>query len=133
MIDFNLLDFSFWGYMLRQLRNYKYVTLPEFKKVIQRICDNIPEHVVRAACDAFDKRIRLVIKAEGQSIEQHALYPFSLVTLYTNSLTTSKLLSPKATAQPREPFCCFHNPIFGFFRRSSIHNPLHGRLLASYR
>jgi hypothetical protein len=55
--------------MLGQLGNYKYATLPEFKKVIQRIWTNIPEHVVRAACDAFDKRLRLVIKAKAQSIE----------------------------------------------------------------
>jgi hypothetical protein len=55
--------------MLGQLRNYKYATLPEFKKVIQQIWANIPEHVIRAACDAFDKRFRLVIKAKGQSIE----------------------------------------------------------------
>jgi hypothetical protein len=42
--DLNPLDFSFWD-------------------------RNIPEHVVRAACDAFDKRLRLVIKAKGQSFE----------------------------------------------------------------
>jgi hypothetical protein len=53
--------------MLGQLRNYKYATLPEFNKVIQRICANIPEHVVLAACDALDKRLHLVIKAKGQS------------------------------------------------------------------
>jgi hypothetical protein len=35
--DLNPLNFSIWGYMLGQLRNYKYATLPEFKKVIQRI------------------------------------------------------------------------------------------------
>jgi hypothetical protein len=49
--------------MLGQLRNYKYATLPEYQKFIQRIWANIPEHEVRAVCDAFDKRLRLVIKA----------------------------------------------------------------------
>jgi hypothetical protein len=53
--------------MLGQLRNFKYATLPEFKKVIERIWANIPEHVVRAACDGFDKRLRLVIKSRGQN------------------------------------------------------------------
>jgi hypothetical protein len=67
--DLNLLYFSIRGYMLGQLRNYKYVTLPEFKKVIQRIWANIPEHVERATCDAFDKHLRFVMKARGQSIE----------------------------------------------------------------
>jgi hypothetical protein len=67
--DLNPLDLSIWGYMLEQLRNYTYATLPEFKKVIQRIWANIPEHVVRAACDAFDKRLRLVIKTKRQSFE----------------------------------------------------------------
>jgi hypothetical protein len=42
--DLNLLDFSIWGYMLWQLRNYKYATLPEFKKIIQLIRANISEH-----------------------------------------------------------------------------------------
>jgi hypothetical protein len=60
--DLNPLDFSILGYMLGQLRNYKYATFPEFKKVIKRIWANVPEHVVRAACDAFDKRLRLVKK-----------------------------------------------------------------------
>jgi hypothetical protein len=52
--------------MLGQLRNYEYATLPEFKKVFQRIWANIPE---LATCDAFDKRVRLVIKAKGQFFE----------------------------------------------------------------
>jgi hypothetical protein len=57
--------------MLGQVRNYKYGTLSKFKKVIQRIWANIPEHVpVRAACDAFEKRLRLVNKAKGQFIEK---------------------------------------------------------------
>jgi hypothetical protein len=67
--DLNPLDFSNWGCMLGLLMNYKNPTLPEFKKVIQRIWANIPEHVMRAACDAFDKRLCLVIKAKRQSIE----------------------------------------------------------------
>jgi uncharacterized protein YqfB (UPF0267 family) len=53
----------------QQPRNYKNATLPDLKKVIQRIWTNIPEHVVRATFDAFDKRLRLVIKAKGQTIE----------------------------------------------------------------
>jgi hypothetical protein len=60
---------SIWGYMLGQLMNYKYATLPEFKKVIQRLWDDIPEYVVYAACDAFDKRLHPVIIEKGQSIE----------------------------------------------------------------
>jgi hypothetical protein len=67
--DLNPLDFSISGYMLGQLRIYKYAILPEFKQVILRIWANIPEHVIRAACDAYDKRLRLVIKAKGQSID----------------------------------------------------------------
>jgi hypothetical protein len=55
--------------MLGQLRNYKYAILLEINKVIKRIWAYIPEHVVRAACDAFDNRLRLVIIAKGQSIE----------------------------------------------------------------
>jgi hypothetical protein len=65
--DLNPLDFSTWDYMLTQVRNYKYATLPEFKKGIQRMWANI--HVVRAACDAFDKRLRLLMDFRGWSLD----------------------------------------------------------------
>lgn len=67
--DLNPLDFCIWGYMLQQLKNYKYKCLDEFKLVILKIWDSIPHNVVRAACNGFEKRLKLVIKAKGQSIE----------------------------------------------------------------
>jgi hypothetical protein len=49
------------------------ILLPEAQKLYgdEYYCPwaNIPEHVVHAACDAFDKRLDLLIKAQGQSIE----------------------------------------------------------------
>lgn len=67
--DLNPLDFCIWGYMLQKLNDYKYNNLEEFKTVIQRIWCEIPMNVVRAACEAFEKRLRRVVKARGDVIE----------------------------------------------------------------
>jgi hypothetical protein len=68
--DLNPLNISFWDYMLGQQENYKYATLPEFKKVIQRIWANILEHAVRAACDTFDKRLHSWSKPKGNRLNK---------------------------------------------------------------
>jgi hypothetical protein len=41
--DLNLLDFSIWGYMLAQLKNYKYQNLLDYKKVVTSIRAAIPD------------------------------------------------------------------------------------------
>jgi hypothetical protein len=54
---------------------YKYQILPDFKKVILRIWVTIVSNdVMRAACNAFKKRLRLVVKAKGQSIENNNFF-----------------------------------------------------------
>lgn len=67
--DLNPLDFSIWGYMLQQLKLYKYRNLEEFKQVISKIWESIPLDVMRAAYNGFEKRLRLVVKAKGETIE----------------------------------------------------------------
>jgi hypothetical protein len=67
--DLNPLDFSIWDYMLAQLKNFKYQTLPDCKEVILRIWA-IPDDVICAACNASEKRLRLVVKAKRQSINK---------------------------------------------------------------
>jgi hypothetical protein len=47
LVRFNSLDFYNWGYMLAQLKNYKYLSLLDSKKVIQRILEVIPDDVMR--------------------------------------------------------------------------------------
>lgn len=67
--DLNPLDFCIWGYMLQKLKKYKYHNLDDFKAVIIKLWDDIPMDVVRAACDVFAKRLKLVIRANGGTIE----------------------------------------------------------------
>lgn len=67
--DLNPLDFCIWGYMLKELKNYSYTTISDFKIVIAKIWDKIPDHVVRASVSSFEKRLKLVVQAKGDFIE----------------------------------------------------------------
>lgn len=69
--DLNPLDFFAWGYMeskLNDLKITKIINLTAFKKKIVKIWNEIPMDMVRAACDSFPKRLRLVIKEKGNRI-----------------------------------------------------------------
>jgi hypothetical protein len=57
--------------------NYTYQTLPDFKKVILRIWAAIPDDIMRDACNAFEKRLWLVVKAKGQSTENNYFFLLS--------------------------------------------------------
>lgn len=67
--DLNPLDFCVWGYMLSQLKTVKNLNLCQFKEFLVKIWDEMPMEVVRAACDAFFKRLRMVIKENGERFE----------------------------------------------------------------
>lgn len=67
--DANPLDFSIWGIMEAHFRDLKPMGIETFKATIQKIWDEIPENQVRAACNAFPKRLRAIIKAKGDRIE----------------------------------------------------------------
>lgn len=43
--------------------------LPKFKNHLVQIWDDIPMEVIRAACDAFRKRLKAVIKEKGDRFE----------------------------------------------------------------
>lgn len=67
--DLNPLDFSIWGYMLSKIGSTKGLTLESFKRRLVTIWDEIPDEVVRAACNSFFERMRKVIKANGERFE----------------------------------------------------------------
>ena len=67
--DLNPLDFSIWGYMLSKLTNIKNMKLDQFKRLLMKIWDEIPDELVRAACKSFEKRLKLVKKAKGERFE----------------------------------------------------------------
>lgn len=67
--DLNPLDFSIWGILESRLSAKKHKTV---KQLITRLCrewDRIPDHVIRAACEAFEGRLRKIINAKGGHIE----------------------------------------------------------------
>lgn len=71
--DLNPLDYFVWSYMLSELNKYKITGLSKFKYVIQKIWQEMPMEAVRAACDGFEKRLKLVKKLKGGIIPKHLL------------------------------------------------------------
>ena len=71
--DCNPLDYFVWSYMLANLNDYKFSNLEQFKKVISKIWDKMPLETVRAACNDFERRLKLVIKVKGDVIPKHLL------------------------------------------------------------
>jgi inhibitor of nuclear factor kappa-B kinase subunit alpha len=67
--DLNPLDFFAWGYMLSKVGSTKGLTMTTFKRRLVKIWDEMPLDAVRASCEAFPKRMRLVIKAKGERFE----------------------------------------------------------------
>jgi inhibitor of nuclear factor kappa-B kinase subunit alpha len=67
--DLNPLDFYAWGYMLGKLGSTKGLTVNTFKQRLEKIWDEMPQDTVRASCNAFEQRLRLVIKAKGERFE----------------------------------------------------------------
>jgi inhibitor of nuclear factor kappa-B kinase subunit alpha len=71
--DLNPLDYFVWSYMLSKINEHKVSTLAQFKTVILRVWDEMSMEVVRAACDGFEKRLKLVKKVKGGVIPKHML------------------------------------------------------------
>ena len=67
--DLNPLDYSIWGYMMARLSNLKCTNLAHFKVILNKIWDEIPDNIVRAACSCFNLRLKAVVKAKGERIE----------------------------------------------------------------
>jgi len=72
--DLNPLDFSIWGIMQAELKDLPAMNLESFKTYILQIWDNIPDDTMRAACDAFNGRLRQVIKNKGERIEKDLIF-----------------------------------------------------------
>lgn len=64
--DLNPLDFYVWSYMLAKQSEHRVSTMDQFKKLISKIWDEMPMDQVRAACDSFEKRLKLVVKHKGR-------------------------------------------------------------------
>lgn len=67
--DLNPLDYCIWGYMLGKLTNINNMNLQTFRQRLEKIWDEIPDDIVRAACEDFEKRLKAVIKRKGERFE----------------------------------------------------------------
>lgn len=67
--DLNPLDFFGWGYMLSKIGDTKGMSLTSFKAHLVKIWDEMPMETVRASCDNFFKRLKLVVKCRGERFE----------------------------------------------------------------
>lgn len=66
--DLNPLDFFAWGYMESKLNSPNFAintSIDAFKDKIVKIWNEIPMNMVRAACDSFFGRLKLVVKSKG--------------------------------------------------------------------
>ena len=64
--DLNPLDFYVWSYMLAKQSEHQVSTMDQFKKLISKIWNEMPMDQVRAVCDSFEKRLKLVVKHKGR-------------------------------------------------------------------
>lgn len=71
--DLNPLDYFVWGYMMSKLNDYKITNLEQFKRVITKIWDEMPMEHVRAACDDFPRRLKLIRSEKGSVIPRYRL------------------------------------------------------------
>ena len=55
--------------MLDKLKNLRVMELESFKRRLEKIWEDIPDEVVRAACSGFQKRLKLLKKAKGERFE----------------------------------------------------------------
>lgn len=68
--DLNPMDFSIWSILEAKVSTKKYQSVETLKSALRREWSRIPQDHIRAACNAFIKRIDAVIRARGSYIEQ---------------------------------------------------------------
>jgi len=74
--DLNSLDYHDWGAMLKRYKIFqpKPNTIDELKKVLQTICDDLPQNSINKAVLSFVKRLRACVKAGGGHFEHVFIY-----------------------------------------------------------
>ena len=67
----NPLDYTFWAYVQDRACPLAHANLESLKESITRAWMNMPEEYIKASCDAFPRRIKDVIAAQGGSIKKN--------------------------------------------------------------
>jgi inhibitor of nuclear factor kappa-B kinase subunit alpha len=68
--DLNPLDFSIWSILESKVSASPHVSVDSLKKALVREWARIPQDHIRAATEAFGKRLGLIVKARGGYIER---------------------------------------------------------------
>ena len=67
--DLNVLDFCLWSVLESEACAKQHSSVEMLRASLTRAWDNISQEVVRAACEAFPKRLRAAVKAKGDHFE----------------------------------------------------------------
>jgi len=69
--DLNALDYHVWGAMLERYKTFqpKPNITDELKKVLQTICDDLPQNSISKVVLSFIKRLQACVKAGGGHFE----------------------------------------------------------------
>ena len=66
----NVLDYCLWSFVEATIHKHQRITdLEHLKREIVKTWDEVPQETVSKAINAFRKRVRAVIKADGGHIE----------------------------------------------------------------
>ena len=69
--DANPLDFCIWDILKEKVGTKRYTSIDHLKKALRREWAKIPQNHFRAACDGFIGRLKAIIRAEGEHIENY--------------------------------------------------------------
>uniref|UniRef100_A0A8R1HU47 Tc1-like transposase DDE domain-containing protein n=2 Tax=Caenorhabditis japonica TaxID=281687 RepID=A0A8R1HU47_CAEJA len=67
--DFNQLDYSVWGVLQNKVCARPHSSVEALKKTLLEECDKLPDEYLHATVEAYPRRLRDVIKAEGSRIK----------------------------------------------------------------
>lgn len=68
--DLNPLDYCVWGILQARVSAIKHTSLDALKQSLLREWKVLDQAVIRASCQAFERRLRLVVKAKGGHIPE---------------------------------------------------------------
>lgn len=63
------MDFSIWGILKDKVGTKKYQSVDALKSALRREWKRIPQAHIRAACDVFIDRLKAIVRAKGDHIE----------------------------------------------------------------
>ncbi|KIH65166.1 hypothetical protein ANCDUO_04512 [Ancylostoma duodenale] len=67
--ELNILDFSIWTMLEQKACQKKHTSVQALRKCLEKARNEIPQDYVRAAVEAYPKRLKAVIRAKGGHIE----------------------------------------------------------------